>query len=124
MTTESCFFCALPQDRIVEETASFVVIRDNFPVTDGHMLVISKRHAGNFFDLTQNESHELADILHTLQNRADDKSIDGFNIGMNCGAAAGQTVMHFHCHLIPRRTGDMADPRGGVRGVIPEKQKY
>lgn len=122
---KGCFFCEITPDRVVRETASFIVIRDGFPVTEGHSLVISKRHAGNFFDLTPGESHELTDILHGLKKEMkDDKSIDGFNIGMNCGASAGQTVMHFHCHLIPRRTGDMKDPRGGVRGVIPEKQKY
>lgn len=122
----ACFFCTLTPDRIIGETENFVVIRDMFPVTEGHRLIITKRHVENFFDLTPAESHELTDILHDLKNRmmTEDTSITGFNIGMNCGVSAGQTVMHFHCHLIARRDGDMTDPKGGVRGVIPEKQKY
>ena len=122
-----CFFCNLPKERIIHESDNFYVIRDNFPVTPLHTLIISKEHSVDWFDLNTEEQVELNTLIRTLASELlvdSDSEITGFNIGMNCGESAGQTVMHFHCHLIPRRHGDMEDPKGGVRGVIPEKQKY
>lgn len=121
-----CFFCNLPGERIIDESDNFRVIRDGFPVTEGHTLIIPKKHKETFFNLAYIEMHEVNKLLvkHKGLLQEADPSIKGFNIGMNCGKTAGQTVMHCHIHLIPRREGDMIDPRGGVRGVIPEKQKY
>lgn len=95
-------------------------------MTQGHCLIISRRHRADFFELNEFENSALLKMIrelkvHLLQQ---DPSIEGFNIGMNCGKAAGQTIFHFHLHLIPRRTGDCENPAGGVRGVIPGKQAY
>lgn len=122
----SCIFCEMEDSRIIDSNELFYAIRDGFPVTEGHTLFIPKRHAKTWFDLTEAEQQALNQLLqqHKTQLQNQDASIQGFNIGMNCGETAGQTVMHCHVHLIPRRQGDMANPKGGVRGVIPEKQKY
>lgn len=126
MTNTSCIFCNIEANRIVYEDESFIVIRDIFPVTFLHTLIIPKRHIETYFDLSTKEILGLNKLLFTEKERIEneDVSISGFNIGMNCGKDAGQTVMHCHIHLIPRRHGDIDDPRGGVRGVIPTKQKY
>lgn len=123
---ETCPFCTLSATRIIAEDDLFWIIRDGFPVTTGHTLMISKRHAVDFFALNDIERARLNTWLITLADelRAGDSMITGFNIGMNCGVDAGQTVMHFHAHLIPRRHGDCENPRGGIRGVIAEKQSY
>ncbi len=122
----TCIFCELPVERVVLESEYFNVIFDAYPVSEGHTLIIPKRHAETWFDLTVEEQHSAADLLNEIKKdlQVKDASILGFNIGMNCGEVAGQTVMHCHVHLIPRRNGDMDDPKGGVRGVIPGKQKY
>jgi diadenosine tetraphosphate (Ap4A) HIT family hydrolase len=101
-------------------------IRDGFPVTEGHTLVIPKRHVEDYFGLSKGEVLACNDLLQSLREdiRSSDTSVLGFNIGMNAGKVAGQTIFHCHIHLIPRRDGDVDDPRGGVRGVIPGKQKY
>ena len=124
--TDSCIFCSIPKDRILKKFNYFYVIEDAFPVTEMHTLIISNRHISNYFDLSKEEKDELPPILEELKNLLlkRDASIEGFNIGINIGEAAGQTVMHFHQHLIPRRAGDVDNPRGGVRGVIPAKQQY
>ncbi|OUR87180.1 hypothetical protein A9Q81_26020 [Gammaproteobacteria bacterium 42_54_T18] len=122
----SCIFCNIEQTRIIDQDAFFFVIRDGYPVTEGHSLFIPHRHALTWFDLTAEEQTALNALL-TKQKKLlqeADNTITGFNIGMNCGEDAGQSVMHCHVHLIPRRKGDMEDPRDGVRGVIPHKQKY
>ena len=97
-----------------------------YPVTKGHTLFIPKRHVQSFFDLDSNEKEAIFELLELEREKLiqQDNLITGFNIGINDGSDAGQTVMHCHVHLIPRRNGDMSDPRGGVRGVIPEKQSY
>lgn len=101
-------------------------IRDNYPVTELHTLVIPKRHAATFFDLFEPERRAVNHLLVNL--RADiltkDGSVSGLNVGMNSGSTAGQTIGHAHVHLIPRRQGDVKDPRGGVRGVVPDKAAY
>jgi len=103
------------------------VVRDNkFPVTKYHTLIAPHRHVSDFFDLNNNELDDLAKVLKKQRQLllSLDKKITGFNVGVNAGVDAGQSIMHCHIHLIPRRKGDMDNPRGGVRGVIPSKQKY
>ena len=121
-----CVFCNLDESRIEIENDLALSFKDLYPVTYGHTLVIPKRKVQSFFDLTEEETAAMFELLHLqkedLKNK--DSSITGFNIGVNDGEDAGQTIMHCHIHLIPRRSGDMEDPRGGVRGVIPEKQSY
>jgi diadenosine tetraphosphate (Ap4A) HIT family hydrolase len=102
-----------------------MVVRDGFPISTGHTLLIPKRHIGSFFELTADERHSLLVLLDTAKEVLDaELRPDGFNIGINDGPAAGQTVPHLHIHLIPRYQGDLADPRGGVRWIIPEKADY
>ena len=118
-------FTNLREERTLCETEHFFVIEDGFPVSPGHLLVISKALKPNFFTLSDAERLELPSAILLAKAWIEERHAPaGFNVGMNCGEAAGQTVMHFHCHVIPRYSGDMADPRGGVRGVIPEKQGY
>lgn len=121
-----CPFCTIEPDRIIATNESAYAIRDGFPVTEGHTLIIPHRHIENYFGLTENEFQHSNTLLQQLRAEllAEDPTITGFNIGMNAGASAGQTIFHCHTHLIPRREGDVADPRGGVRGVIPHKRDY
>ena len=120
-------FCNIPIERIALLAKYWMATFDQYPVSPGHMLLIPKRHCKTFFDLNKSELDELSDFIFQakeyLANRLPKKP-DGYNIGCNCGEAAGQTVMHMHMHLIPRYAGDVENPRGGVRGVIPNKQKY
>jgi ATP adenylyltransferase len=122
----SCLFCNMDWGRVILESDLAYVIYDGFPVTEYHCLIIPKRHAETYFDLTEDERNACHRLLVEMKGRVQDQdaSVDGFNIGMNSGESAGQTVFHCHTHLIPRRTGDTGNPRGGVRGVIPEKQQY
>lgn len=121
-----CPFCNIDPERVVDSCELYVVIRDQYPVTRLHTLIIPKRHVSSFFDLNDAERDALLPLLQrqkiNLENA--DLEITGFNVGVNIGAEAGQTIFHCHIHLIPRRKGDTAEPRGGVRGVIPEKQSY
>ena len=120
---KDCPFCEL--NSIEHSTEFFNIIYDKYPVSKGHILVVSKRHVASYFDLSNDEKHELVEIIDTLQRYLSDTySPDGFNVGFNDGKCAGQTVQHFHLHIIPRYEGDMENPQGGVRGVIPNKQKY
>ena len=120
-----CPFCLLPASRIVEENAHAVLILDGYPVSPGHSLVIPKRHVGSFFEVTRVERAALFALLDRAKELvAEQHRPDGNNIGINDGAAAGQTVPHLHIHLIPRYEGDQADPRGGVRWVIAQKADY
>jgi ATP adenylyltransferase len=123
---EDCIFCNLEASRIEDENELFLVIKDLYPVTEGHTLIIPKRHVSSFFELTDEEQSSFLEMLHLQKQKlaSMDETITGFNVGINDGEDAGQTVMHCHIHLIPRRKGDMENPRGGVRGVIPEKQSY
>lgn len=111
---------------VIAEHGSMFAVSDRFPVTDGHLLIIPLRHTPDWYALTAQERKDAEALLLFLREKllAEDPTITGFNIGMNCGASAGQTIFHAHIHLIPRRDGDADDPRGGVRGVIPERQKY
>jgi diadenosine tetraphosphate (Ap4A) HIT family hydrolase len=109
----------------VFETKHFWVRRDGFAVSPGHSLIISKRLAENYFELTEEEKQDLILAIDITKDDLDAQyNPDGYNIGMNCGVASGQTVMHFHCHLIPRYNGDCENPRGGVRHCVPGKGYY
>lgn len=120
-----CPFCTLPPGRIILEGPTAFVIRDGFPISPGHTLVIPKRHVGSWFDITDAERNDMASLLTQAKAQLDREfAPDGYNIGINDGAAAGQTVPHLHMHLIPRFTGDREDPRGGVRWIMPEKADY
>ena len=123
---KQCHFCSLPNERIIDETETCLVIPDLYPVTPLHTLIITKRHVASYFDLNDQERQDVQSLInnHQLRIKEEDPTVSGFNVGINCGENAGQTVMHCHVHLIPRRKGDIDDPRGGVRGVIPEKRIY
>lgn len=121
----SCPFCSPAPGRIAAESDLAIALRDNYPVTEGHTLVVTRRHVETYFDVTAEEKTALWSLVDEVKADLDREfSPDGYNIGFNAGAASGQTVMHIHIHVIPRRDGDTDDPRGGVRGVIPNKQKY
>ena len=123
----NCIFCIKSNCEIVEEKKFFFIIRDTaYPVTKHHTLIISNRHIDDYFKLTSEELNELNQILKEQKEKLKllDSTISGYNVGVNVGKDAGQSIMHCHIHLIPRRKGDVDDPKGGVRGVIPSKQKY
>lgn len=120
-----CPFCILPATRIVGETGLAVAVRDGFPVSPGHTLIVPRRHVFTFFDTNAAERKDMLLLLDEAKAKIDAEfRPDGYNIGINNGPAAGQTIAHLHIHLIPRYTGDAPDPRGGVRWVLPEKAKY
>ena len=124
---EDCIFCNKTNCKVISATKNFFIIRDTvYPVTKHHTLIITNRHVADFFELTKEEMAELNEVLKKQKEELKkiDKEISAFNVGVNIGKDAGQSIMHCHLHLIPRRKGDVEDPRGGVRGVIPEKQKY
>lgn len=124
-TMKPCPFCTLPTTRIIDASVYGLVVRDGFPVSPGHTLIIPRRHIGSFFDLLPEERDDLLKLLDSAKKTVDTKFAPaGYNIGINDGAAAGQTVPHLHIHLIPRYDGDREDPRGGVRWVIPAKADY
>lgn len=119
-------FCEIPQERIILNNKLSYAIRDAFPVTELHTLVIPKRHTADYFELDKDELLTCNEML--LQLKQDilkqDKSVTGFNVGINIGADAGQTIFHCHIHLIPRRLGDVPNPKGGIRHLIPGKGCY
>jgi len=123
---KDCIFCNLEDSRKIFEDDLFIVIRDVYPVTNLHTLLIPKRHVPSYFDLNEQELIRLQGLIEDQKNLIlkEDKEVTAFNIGINDGIDAGQTILHSHIHLIPRRAGDVENPRGGVRGVIPEKQNY
>ena len=124
---EDCIFCKKINCKILKQLKYFFIIRDTaYPVTEHHTLIITNRHVSDFFELSDEENIELNQILKDQKKELKDldNKISGFNVGVNIGKDAGQSIMHCHIHLIPRRKGDVEDPRGGVRGVIPERQKY
>jgi len=122
----NCIFCNIETKRIVTENDLAYAVRDGFPVTELHTLIIPKRHVEDYFGLTQEELLACDDLIRYLKDEImdSDSSVDGFNIGMNAGESAGQTIFHCHIHLIPRRSGDVENPRGGVRHLIPGKGNY
>lgn len=123
----NCLFCKLLIDkkRIIKEFENCFAIADKFPVSQGHMLIISKEHVIDWFSANEALLSNVMVALSEMNNFLKETyNPDGYNIGANCGKEAGQTIMHLHIHLIPRYLNDMEDPRGGVRGVIPAKQNY
>ncbi|MFI0398678.1 MAG: HIT family protein [Thiolinea sp.] len=120
-----CPFCQLSTLDIVVENVFHMVIRDRYPVSVGHSLIIPKRHVASLFDLTTEEFNALYELLHTTRQQLDaEYQPEGYNVGVNVGETAGQTVFHLHVHVIPRYAGDCADPRGGIRWIFPEKADY
>ncbi|EDN68317.1 HIT family protein [Beggiatoa sp. PS] len=120
-----CPFCHLDDKQIIFQDEFVFTIRDGFPISSAHTLIIPKRHIASLFDATNKEQRALLNALQFTKTELDQiYKPDGYNIGLNDGLAAGQTVMHLHIHLIPRYTGDCDDPRGGVRWLFPEKAVY
>lgn len=121
----SCIFCNIEKEKIITENEAAFAIYDSFPVSKGHILVIPKKHINNYFEADAQTKEELWKLVDECKEIVDKKyNPAGYNIGINCGEAAGQTVMHLHIHLIPRYAGDIENPRGGIRGVIPHKRIY
>ncbi|QBQ56436.1 HIT family protein [Nitrosococcus wardiae] len=120
-----CPFCSLPAIRIVHEITHVLVIRDLYPVSPGHTLIIPRRHLSYLAELSESEWADMQRALQLAKIKLDTElAPDGYNLGINDGAAAGQTVLHLHMHLIPRYKGDQKDPRGGVRWIFPGKADY
>ena len=115
----------MPHERILDENTAAFVVADAFPVSPGHALVIPRRHVASYFDLTDCEVQAVHELLCRARQRLDRACEPcGYNVGVNIGEAAGQTVLHVHVHLIPRYSRDVPDPEGGVRNVIPGKGRY
>ena len=126
MNTNHCIFCDyLKNKKIIMENELAFAIYDTFPVNKGHMLVMPKRHFANFFDATTEEVSAFNDLLQKVKGLLDEElKPDGYNIGINIGEAAGQTIFHLHIHLIPRYNGDVENPRGGVRKIKKPLVEY
>jgi diadenosine tetraphosphate (Ap4A) HIT family hydrolase len=122
----TCLFCNISNKRVVSENELAYAVRDGFPVTELHTLIIPKRHIEDYFGLTKEELLACDLLIHSLKDEiiSTDSTVEGFNIGVNSGAVAGQTIFHCHIHLIPRRKDDVDNPRGGVRHLIPGKGVY
>ena len=121
-----CIFCNKNDGGVILNTRFFIARYDEYPVSPGHIIIIPKRHVEDYFLLTRYEREELFNECIPQCHRLLEVKYkpDGYNIGINCGEAAGQSIMHCHIHIIPRYKGDVENPRGGVRGVIPSKQNY
>jgi len=121
-----CLFCVPKVDEFLDENEFAYAALDSYPVSKHHCLIIPKRHVKDYFELNEKEVIGCDELIKKIKNKIEknDKSIKGFNIGVNSGKVAGQSIMHCHIHLIPRREGDVDNPQGGVRGVIPSKQHY
>ena len=121
-----CIFCDLKKQDLIYENDYAFVSYDSYPVSKFHSLIIPKRHIKNYFDLNDKELNACNELIKKIKSKIenDDNLVEGFNLGTNAGGVAGQTIMHCHIHLIPRRRGDVENPQGGVRGVIPLKQHY
>ena len=121
-----CLFCDSKKSGIAHENDLAYASYDSYPVSDHHCLIIPKRHIKDYFDMNNDELIACNDLIQIVKNEilSKDVNVKGFNIGTNAGKIAGQTIMHCHIHLIPRREGDIDNPQGGVRSVIPNKQHY
>ena len=121
-----CLFCNINSKDLVFDNEFAFASFDSYPVSKYHSLIVPKRHILDYFELTNDELLACNDLIKKIKKKIqnEDKTVDGFNIGTNSGVAAGQSIMHCHIHLIPRRKGDVNNPQGGVRGVIPSKQHY
>ena len=121
-----CPFCKVEKERVVIASSSqSIAFYDGFPVSPGHALIIPRRHVSSFFDLSKEEQSDMFNLAGIVKRIIDEKyHPDGYNVGINVGEAAGQSVFHVHMHIIPRYQGDVPNPRGGIRGVIPGRQNY
>ncbi len=120
-----CLFCNPKPHEILKETEHALLITDSFPVSKGHCLVVPRRHIKTYFECSEDENHEFRElILYAKQSIDEQYSPDAYNIGINNGLAAGQSVFHLHIHIIPRYEGDVENPKGGVRWVIPKSSQY
>ena len=121
-----CLFCNINSKDLVFDNEFAFASFDSYPVSKYHSLIVPKRHILDYFELTNDELLACNNLIKKIKKKIqnEDKTVDGFNIGTNSGVAAGQSIMHCHIHLIPRRKGDVDNPQGGVRGVIPSKQHY
>ena len=121
-----CLFCNIKESGLTKENDLAYASYDSYPVSEGHCLIIPKRHVKDYFDLSNNEIIACNDLIKEIKNEIieKDSSVKGFNIGSNAGKISGQSILHCHIHLIPRRVGDVENPQGGVRSVIPSKQHY
>ena len=121
-----CLFCDSKKSGIAHENDLAYASYDSYPVSDHHCLIIPKRHIKDYFDMTNDELIACNDLIQIVKNEILNKDVNvkGFNIGTNAGKIAGQSILHCHIHLIPRREGDVDNPQGGVRSVIPNKQHY
>ena len=121
-----CLFCNINNKDLVFDNEFAFASFDSYPVSKYHSLIVPKRHILDYFELTNDELLACNDLIKKIKKKIqnEDKTVDGFNIGTNSGVVAGQSIMHCHIHLIPRRKGDVDNPQGGVRGVIPSKQHY
>lgn len=120
-----CPFCSGPPDGILDSTDRSLALADAYPVTEGHALVVPRRHVASVFDLDDDERHDLWRLVARVRGSLMERDgVEGCTVGINDGPVAGQTVDHAHVHVIPRRRGDMPDPRGGVRWVIPHRAVY
>lgn len=125
MPSSACPFCPPPPGRIFHDSPLVLGLCDRFPVSPGHALLISRRHVESWFDTTEEEQRALTAAISVARAEIEKRHRpDGFNVGMNLGATAGQTVAHLHVHVIPRYAGDAPDPRGGVRWVVPSRADY
>ena len=123
---DPCIFCNIKESGLTDENTLAYASYDSYPVSNFHCLIIPKRHVKDYFDLSDNEVIACNKLIKKVKDKiiSEDPSVKGFNIGTNSGAIAGQSIMHCHIHLIPRREGDVENPQGGVRSVIPLKQHY
>ncbi|MDB3888579.1 HIT family protein [Candidatus Pelagibacter sp.] len=121
-----CLFCNVKESDFVHENDLAYVSYDSYPVSENHCLIIPKRHIKNYFDLINDELIACNDLIKIIKNEIliKDQSVKGFNLGTNIGKASGQSILHCHFHLIPRRERDVENPQGGIRSVIPNKQHY
>ena len=121
-----CLFCNIKESGLVEENELAYASYDSYPVSELHCLIIPKRHIKNYFELTNDEVIACNDLIKKIKEKIEskDSSVKGFNVGVNAGKIAGQSILHCHIHLIPRREGDVENPQGCVRSVIPLKQHY
>ncbi|MGB1612742.1 MAG: HIT family protein [Arenicellales bacterium] len=121
-----CLFCDSKNDELLKEGDLCYARRDGYPVSEHHTLIIPKRHVASYFDLSEDEVVDMFRMARQMREQIEqlDSMVSGFNLGVNAGKDAGQSIFHVHLHLIPRRKGDIDNPQGGVRGVIPSKRTY
>ena len=121
-----CLFCNIKESGFAYENNLAYASLDSYPVSEHHYLIIPKRHVKDYFDLTNDELLACNNLIKIIKNKVikDDSKVKGFNLGTNIGEVAGQSILHCHFHLIPRRFRDVENPQGGVRSVIPNKQHY